>query len=100
MDNKTNVFSKKYVTGEGSWTTLTNNEKKDIKVIKYLKDWGIVFTRTTEKTIHKKEDSLGHWWELTINRRCAHITSLKCFANGKGNRSRVSNRCNYSKKTL
>ena len=54
MDNKTNVFSKKYVTGEGSWTTLTNNEKEDIKVIKYLKDWGIFFTQQLKRLYIKR----------------------------------------------
>ena len=47
--NKKNVFNKKYTTGKGSGIILTNNETKDMKVIKSLENRRILLKGTTRK---------------------------------------------------
>ena len=55
IDKKIDMFNEKYITSEGSGTTLLNSEIKDIlKVIKYLESIGILSKVTTEKVINQK----------------------------------------------
>ena len=43
------TFNQEYITGKGWEITLTNNEIKDIKVIKFLENRGILLKGTTRK---------------------------------------------------
>ena len=52
MHKKIDMFNVKYITGEGSEITLTNNEIKDImKVIKSLENKGILLKGLKKKTL-------------------------------------------------
>ena len=81
-----------------SGMTLTNNELKNLKVIKCLENRVILLKGTAEKAIDQTEGFLSNVLTVLTRVSLSHTISYKCFDAIRINK--ISIRCSYLKENL